>query len=275
MARSFRPHWLHVVGILAIPVAWELAAAYLGATNAFGASLLPPIGQVVLRDVPGFAALDPELAMRGPSFLGGLLVLAEESVPTLVRVLIGTVVGILVGVLAGLAMSWSTLLRELVEPGLQVIRMVPPLALLPLFLLWFGGREVGTIGYVALAVFLIVVINTMVAVENLSPQYAAYARALGASKFQLFRTVVAPGMVPGLIGGIRVALGSVWAIVLAAEFLAVPSGLGRLLQLSQMSMQTGRVIVVIILFVIYSALLNGIFLLVARRLTRWLPQHAG
>lgn len=269
MAR--RPHWLQIAGIVAIPVGWELTARYLGATNRFGASLLPTMSDVVERDLPGFAALDPTL---GSGHLAGLLVLAEESVPTLTRVLVGTVVGTVLGVLVGLAMSWAGWLRDLVEPGLQVVRMVPPLALLPLFLLWFGGREVGTVSYVALAVFVIVVINTVVAVENLPPEFAAYARTLGASKLQLFRTVVVPGMVPGLIGGIRVALGSVWAIVLAAEFLAVPSGLGRLLQLSQMSLLTGRVIVVIILFVTYSALLNGLFLLVARRLTRWQPRQA-
>jgi ABC-type nitrate/sulfonate/bicarbonate transport system permease component len=264
-------HWLQLVGIIAIPLGWELTARYLGATNTFGASLLPTISDVVRRDLPGFATFDPTL---GSGHLAGLRVLAEESGPTLTRVLVGTVVGAIVGMLFGLAMSWADWLRDLVEPGLQVVRMVPPLALLPLFLLWFGGREVGTVSYVALAVFLIVVINTVVAVENLPPEFAAYARTLGASKIQVYRTVVVPGMLPGLIGGIRVALGSVWAIVLAAEFLAVPSGLGRLLQLSQMSLLTGRVIVVIILFVLYSALLNGLFLLVARRLTRWQPRDA-
>ncbi len=97
------------------------------------------------------------------------------------------------------------------------------------------------------------------------------ARTLGATRFQVYRTIIMPAIIPGLIGAVRVALGSSWAIVLAAEYLSVQSGLGRLMILSEMFFFTGRMVVVVILFIIYSVILNLAFLLIARRVTRWMP----
>jgi ABC-type nitrate/sulfonate/bicarbonate transport system permease component len=146
----------------------------------------------------------------------------------------------------------------------------PSLALLPLFMLWFGGREIRTFGFVTLAIFIILVINTVVAIRNVPPIYAQMARTLGATRLQVDLTIIIPAIVPGLIGAVRV-LGSSWAIVLAAEYLAVLSGLGRPMILSEMFFYTGRMVVIVILFVVYSRILNLAFLAVARRLTRWVP----
>jgi ABC-type nitrate/sulfonate/bicarbonate transport system permease component len=142
-------------------------------------------------------------------------------------------------------------------------------------MLWFGGREIGTFLFVLLAIFIILVINTLVAIRNVPPIYEQMARTLGASPIQVYLTILVPAIVPGLIGAGRVALGSSWAIVLAAEYLAIQSGLGRLMILSEMFFYTGRMVVIVILFVIYSVILNLAFLAVARRLTRWVPSETG
>lgn len=270
-----RIHFLHIAGLLVPLILWEAAAHYLAATNPFGESLFPSIERVFTVSLPGFATFSQRLGVGEPivepSYGPALKVLGSQSLITLVRLLVGTSLGIFLGVVVGLATGWSRSFRHLVELPIGIIRMVPSLALLPLFLLWFGGREIGATIFITLAVFMLLVVATMNAIGNIPRIYFDYAETLGATKSQVYRTVVAPAIFPGLIGSVRVALASSWAITLGAEFLAVQSGLGRMMQLSEMFFFTGRIMIVAILFILYSLVLNGIYLFFARRLTRWQP----
>jgi ABC-type nitrate/sulfonate/bicarbonate transport system permease component len=108
-------------------------------------------------------------------------------------------------------------------------------------------------------------------VRNVPPIYDQLALTLGASRWQIFRTVTLPAIVPELVGGIRVVLGLSWAITLAAEYLVVESGLGRIMLLSERFIFMGRMIVVVFLFMLYSMVLNALVLRLTRYLTRWMP----
>lgn len=274
-----RIHPLQLIGIPALILAWEVAAFYLRTKNPQAATVFPSLGQVFGQALPDLAAfgqqIRPGYAGKVSSYSGAVRVLAGESVSTLWRVVGGTICGVVLGVATGLIMGWNPAVRRFLAPSIEFIRMIPSLALLPLFMLWFGGREIGTFLFVMLAIFIILVINTMVAIRNVAPIYAQMARTLGATRLQVYRTIIMPAIVPGLIGAVRVALGSSWAIVLAAEYLAVLSGLGRLMILSEMFFYTGRMVVIVILFIVYSVVLNLAFLAVARRLTRWMPGEIG
>ena len=89
-----------------------------------------------------------------------------------------------------------------------------------MFLSWFGRAHVGSIAFVAFAVFSILFINTIEAIRNVDPIARVLAQTPGASRARVYRTVVVPAVVPELVGGMRVVLGLAWAILLAAEFLA-------------------------------------------------------
>ena len=106
--------------------------------------------------------------------------------------------------------------------------------------------------------------------RNVPKKYTQYAFTLGANRFQLFRTIIFHEIIPRLIGPIRVSLGASWAIVLAAEYLAVTTGLGYLMILSERFFKINRMIVIAILFVLFSMILNKIFLRIARRITHWM-----
>lgn len=272
-------HPLQLVVIPALILSWEVMALYLRGRNPLVATVFPSLREVFGRDLPGLAAFgqqtQPGHVQALSSYGGALLVLMRESVSTLGRVLGGTICGIVLGVTTGLIMGWTPALRRLLTPPIEFVRMIPSLALLPLFMLWFGGREIGTLLFVTLAIFIILVINTVGAVRNVPPIYAQMARTLGATRLQVFRTIIIPAIIPGLIGAVRVALGSSWAIVLAGEYLSVQSGLGRLMILSEMFFFTGRMVVIVLLFIIYSLILNIAFLKLARRLTRWMPGQLG
>ena len=272
VGRSMRPRWGHLWAALGVTVllgAWEGGAYLLAATNAYGNELLPTIQHVVLISIPGMARFGSVGA--GSSVGGALGVLADNSYYTLLRLVVGTGLGIVIGVGLGMLISWNRLLRRVVEPPILIVRNVPLLILIPLFILWFGSSEVGKYIYVAFAVSVMLVVNTVQAIENVRPIYLDYARTLGAGGGRLIRTVVVPGMLPEVLAGIKVALGVSWAIVLAAEFLAATNGLGYLLIMSETFFDVGRMMVIVLVFILYSFVLNTALDRLVRRLTRWMP----
>ena len=274
LSHGLRVHPLQVAGIACLLILWEGVAHLLEGRVDYADVILPTIESVFGVALPGLAAFGGG-AMGGyggtSSLPQALAVLADNSLVTLIRVLGGTVAGTVLGVLVGLAMGWSRRLAGILDPPIQLVRAVPALALIPLFMVWFGGAPLGPFVFVAFVAFELIVINTVEAIRSVPPIVRQYALSLGATQWQLFRTVVLPGIVPSLIGAIRVILGSSWAVVLAAEYLSVEAGLGRLMILSEVFLLTGRMIVIVLLFMLYSAVLNYMFLRSARYATRWVP----
>jgi len=261
----------HLGGLLLLVAGWEAAAWGLQPLSPFASMILPPWETIFGTALPSFGLLWTGPLGGVPSYTAALLVLAQNSAATLGRLLAGTGAGICLGVLLGLAMGWSRSVREFAWPTIQFLRPVPTLALIPLFMLWFGGSELGTWLYITWTVFSMIVVYTVEAVRNVAPVLLAHARTLGASRLQAYRTVVLPAILPGLIGGVRVSVGVSWAIVLAAEYLGAQSGLGRILILSQTFFDTGRMVIVVLLFIGYAVALNALVSRVLYRVTRWVP----
>jgi ABC-type nitrate/sulfonate/bicarbonate transport system permease component len=262
---------LGLIGLLGLAALWEAIAWALKPLTPFAEVILPPWETVWGTALPSLALLWSGPGAGQPSYWFALRVLAENSAATLGRLLIGTSAGILVGIGLGLLIGWSAPARALLWPSIQLTRPIPTLALIPLFMLWFGGREIGTWLYVGWGAFSMMVVYTVEAVRNVSPVFVEYARTLGASRAGVFRTVICPAIVPALIGGIRVCLGVSWAVVLAAEYLGAQSGLGRILILSQTFFDTGRMVIIVLLFVGYALLLNRLVTSALYRATRWVP----
>ena len=275
--KRWRIHPLQIAGVITILLAWELAAHYVLAVNPKRAStILPTLESIFLESLPELATfygigMGGQYAGAIKDFGRAFLVIGYSSIVTIGRLLAGTALGAFLGIGVGLVLSMNKNIRALVEPVVLVVRTIPILALIPLFIAWFGGREYGNILYIAFAVFSMLVINTIEAVHNVPPIYGQLAVTLGASRWQIFRTVTLPAIIPELGGGVRVVLGLSFAITLAAEYLMVSSGLGRILMLSERFLFMGRMIVVVVLFMIYSIILNGLVLRMFRYLTRWMP----
>jgi ABC-type nitrate/sulfonate/bicarbonate transport system permease component len=263
--------WFYrLIGVAAFLLVWLVISSALQPFNPRASTILPSPVEVFTVDLSGLSIFADGRTMNDWSKAAGVIV--QQSAISLLRLICGGLSGITVGILTGMLIGYSRWVRALTEPVLLFIRTIPILALIPLFLVWFGGSETGNIIYIGFAVFAMVVINTIEAIRNVPPVYFQYARTLGASRFQAYRTVILPAMVPELIGGIRVVLGLSWAIVLAAEYLASQSGLGRILIMAEKWLYTGRMIVVIFLIVAYSLLLNWLFLKAAKYVTRWMPE---
>ena len=255
--------------VVAMVVAWSVAATWVARTSPRAAILLPSPLDVV-RAVPGLAVfVGPGAELTLPNAARAV---AENTAASGARLLLGLVIGAVAGIGAGLALGWSRRLRYLIEAPLLAIRVVPLLALLPLFLAWFGGREVGAVSFIAYAVFAILFVSTLEAIRNVDPLTKDYARTLGASPARVYRTVVVPAIVPELTGSVRVVLGVAWAILLAAEFLASQNGIGHILILAQQYAYTDRMILIVLLIMVYTFALDRAFAWGAARLTRWVPR---
>jgi ABC-type nitrate/sulfonate/bicarbonate transport system permease component len=265
---------LGLAAVCALLGIWEGAAYWLAATNQYGSSLLPTIQHVITTSLPQIAGFTGRAltTTTEPSFRGAIEVLLTQSRFTLVRLLLGTSIGVALGITVGALMAMSRVGRAVVGPPVLVARNIPPLALVPLFVVWFGDQESGRIIYVAFVVFSMVVVNTVHAIENLDPIWVSYARTLGAGRRKIFTSVLLPGSLPEIAAGLKVVIGLSWAIVLAAEFIAAHNGLGSLLIIGETFFDVGLMIVVVIVFIAYSLVLNTAFDALTRRLARGLPQ---
>jgi ABC-type nitrate/sulfonate/bicarbonate transport system permease component len=260
------------IGLAAVAVllaAWWVAALVVAARSDRAQVLLPsPID--VIAAVPRLSVF------AGPgtplTYANAVRVLLTNTLFSALTLGGGLAIGAVAGVGFGLALGWSPKLRLIFEGPLLVIRVAPLLALLPLFLSWFGGTQTGAISFVAFAVFSMLFVNTLEAIHNVPPLVQVYARTLGASRFHVYRTVVVPAMAPELIGGFRVVLGLAWAILLAAEFMASQSGLGRILILAQQYLDTSRMILIVCLIMVYTYCLDRIVLVIGLHMTRWVPR---
>lgn len=256
--------------VLLLFIAWWAASAYVAAHAARPDILLPsPIDVVgAIPRLAVFAAPGTELTYRN-----ALGVIAYHSAVSMATLLGGLLIGCAIGIGLALLLGWNRRLRLVFEGPLLLIRIIPLLSLLPLFLSWFGGTRTGAVSFVAFAVASMVFVNALEAIRNVSPLVQTYARTLGASASDVYRTVVVPAMVPELVGGLRVVLGLAWAILLAAEFLAAQSGLGRILILAQQYLDTSRMILIVILIMIYTYIFDRVLAFIARSLTRWVPRQ--
>jgi ABC-type nitrate/sulfonate/bicarbonate transport system permease component len=248
---------------------WWVAGLLLARVTDRAQVLLPTPAEVI-ESIPRLSVFAGPQARQ--TYLMGLQVLAENTLSSTITLIGGLAIGSVVGIGLGLALGWSSRLRCVFEAPLLVVRVIPLLALLPLFLSWFGGTQTGAISYVAFAVFSILFVSTLEAIRNVDPLIQVYARTLGASPLHVYRTVIAPAIVPELLGGVRVVLGLGWAILLAAEFLAAQSGIGHLMVLAQQYFDTSRMILIVMLIMVLAYILDRVIVLIGTRLTRWAPK---
>ena len=196
-------------------------------------------------------------------------VLPEHIGATLMRVLAGLILGAAGGVLVGLAMSGNRYVRGLLDPQIESMRPVPPIAAIPFFILWFGLAEHGKIILIALAVFMVMVVTTTEAVRNVPPIFVRAAKTLGASGRGTYRTIIVPAIVPSLVAGLRIAAAAAFAVDIAAEFMGAQEGLGYVVMNARRTLQTDVILFSITVIGLLSAALDQGIRLAARRATRW------
>lgn len=173
--------------------------------------------------------------------------LAEHLGFSLFRVIVGFFFGALIGIPLGYAMGLNDWFRGWFDPIVELMRPVPPLALIPLIIIWFGIGEVGKVILLTLAALWIMTIAARAGVSGvkISKVHAAYS--LGASKWQIMRFVIIPNSLPEIFTGARVAMGVCWGTVVAAELVAAEKGIGMMIMTASKFQQTDIVILGIVI----------------------------
>jgi len=165
---------------------------------------------------------------------------------SLYRVMAGFLSGSVLGIFVGMSMGINKKVRAMLDPVIELYRPVPPLAYIPIIIIWLGITDVSKITLLFLASFAVIVINTRAGVQSVPLEKLRAAYSLGARPKQVLRFVILPNAMPGIVTGMRVAMGVCWGTLVAAEMVAANSGIGWMVLNASRYLRTDIVIVGII-----------------------------
>jgi len=181
------------------------------------------------------------------------------------RALSGFVVGGGLGLLLGLLTGSFRKAEIALDTTLQMIRNIPPLALIPLVILWFGIDETAKLFLISLGVFFAIYINTFHGIRSVDPALIEMGKSYGLSGWSLYREVILPGALSSILVGVRYALGFMWVILIVAETISAQAGIGYMTMNAREFLQTDVVLLGILLY----ALLGKLADIMARALERY------
>ena len=188
---------------------------------------------------------------------------------SLFRVIVGFVLGAAVGIPLGYAMGLSNWFRGWFDPIVEFMRPVPPLALIPLVIIWFGIFEVGKIFLLFLAALWIMAIAARSGASGVRITKVHAAYSLGASRWQILRHVIIPNSLPEIFTGARVAMGVCWGTVVAAELVAATEGIGKMITVASKFQNTDIILMGVIIIGLVGFGIDMLMRLAERRLVPW------
>jgi len=179
----------------------------------------------------------------------------------------------LVGIPLGLLIGRIKLIRDLLDPTLQLLRPVPVTAWLPLSMIFFGIGPNAAIFLVFLGAFYPIVFNTIFGVKSVDNRLFEAALMLGCSGSSLFRQVVLPAAIPSILNGLRLGHGFAWILIVVGEMTGVPEGLGAVIMDGRMLSRTDLVIAGMTVIGIVGYATDRMLVALNNRLLKWSPQH--
>ncbi|HET7033235.1 MAG TPA: ABC transporter permease, partial [Casimicrobiaceae bacterium] len=216
MARSLerRPVWVGVVTFVMLGAAWYVLTTL---TNTIGSGRFPSPGEAwdALRQIAIVGYADARLA--------------EHVLHSVKLVMLGFAAAAIVGVPLGLAMGANRACEAFVNPAFLLIRPIPPLAWIPLAIVWLGLGDAAKVLIIWFAAFVPAVINSYSGVRSIEPYLIEAARMLGVRRAMFVREVLIPGALPMIFTGLRLSLQACWTTLVAGELIGAIAGLGHVL----------------------------------------------
>lgn len=218
--------------------------------------------------LPGPAAVwEKFLAVSREGFVDATLL--QHVTASLGRVFAALSATLLIGVPAGLAIGVSQVGRGILDPLVELLRPIPPLAYLPLVVIWFGIGEPSKVLVIFLAMLAPIALSTAAGVRLVRRERIEAARSLGAGEWQVLRYVIVPGALPAMLTGVRIALGAGWSTLVAAELIAASRGLGFMIQSAAQFLVTDVVIMGILVIAAIAFALEFLIRQLERALVPW------
>ena len=177
-------------------------------------------------DTQNFADFAPEPTIKALSELLTTGSLIENSLPSLKRIFMGIMIALAIGIPLGVAIGRFTLLNDSTHLPFQFLRMISPLAWMPIAVLIYPTWDSAIIFLITMAAVWPLILSSAAGVKRIEPSWFTVARNLGASEFQIITKVILPAVLYDIVNGLRLAIGIAWVVIVPAEFLGVSSGLG-------------------------------------------------
>lgn len=216
---------LSYVGVFAFIVIWSL----LSATGLVNTLLLPP----------------PTRVLSAVGDVGWVLL--WHLLATIVRIGLGFCLGCCLGVITGVTMQYKHTVFVAFDGLIETFRPLPPVAIIPFFILIFGFAEVGKLLITVLGVWVLITVTTVEAIERVPPGLIRWGLVVGLTRRELFRLVILPAAWPEMRGGFRIALALAITLVVVSEFMGARYGLGYLLSVSKVTLTTPTILLTIII----------------------------
>jgi ABC-type nitrate/sulfonate/bicarbonate transport system permease component len=250
---GWRPRSAKPLSLIAVILLWEAVGLLDLWLNFYNQRLFPAPHDVAL------AAW--RLATTG--------VLWTDILVSTLRVLEGTLATAPVAILLGMTVGRIRWFEDSIEPVIELLRPIPPLALLPMIILWFGIGEASKVFFIAYSCFFVIFTTTVVGVRNIDPVLLRAGQSLGLSWVQQYRFVIMQAVLPDIMLGMRLGLSVGFLVIVAAEFIAADTGLGYLINYSRTWFRVADMLVGAISIGILGVVSNYLLLGVEQRLFRW------
>lgn len=244
-----------IISLVSLLVVWELVARFTGASM-----FLPPASEVLMAFARSF--VEP---------VGKHTMLAHIGV-SLYRVAVAFFFATICGIALGVGMGYSRLFEAICKPIFEFIRPIPPLAWIPLSILWFGLSDTGKFFIIFLGCFCFITVNTYDGAKNVDPELIGAARMLGASERQVFFDIVLPSSVPYIFAGLQIAVTAGWSAVVGAEMIQSNEGVGWMIVRGMNTGNTVQIMVGIVAIGIVGFTLANLTSALERRLCAWNEQ---
>lgn len=240
-----------VMGLAAAVVVWEIAAVIIN-----DPVILPSVQTTVSTLVH---------YMHNPYPSAGAP-LWSHALVSLGRILAGFCIGTVAGIVLGAAMASVRIVKDLIDPIIEVTRPLPPLAFIPLFIVWFGVGELSKVLLIMTGVIPIMAIATVSALDSVPPELIEAGRVLGADRLYNLVHVRVRAALPGIVTGMRIAMGVSWTSIVAVEMIAATSGVGYVILQAGSYLVTSLVFSGIIMISVLGLVLDALLRLLLRRL---------
>jgi ABC-type nitrate/sulfonate/bicarbonate transport system permease component len=248
--RAWRLRVVAVVGFVAL---WSLVSGLVVLLHLFNPIFLPGPWMVLGRVV--------ELGVKGQ--------LAAHVAATMERVAIGFLTGAVAAIALGILAGQVRAIRNVVEPIVELLRPIPPLAVLPLFIVWIGIGEASKIGFITYATFFPMFLTTVHGVRQIDPLLVRAAQSLGATRPQLFLRVILPAALPEILTGIRLGVALSFFVIVISEFIGAEHGLGYLINDGRNFFLVPQMLGAAIVLGLLGYAGNAVVRRLERRLLRW------
>lgn len=195
--------------------------------------------------------------------------LANDIIVSLERVVLGFILGALVAVPTGLMMGLNPFAKRIFSPIIEVLRPIPPIAWIPLVVMWLGIGQASKILVIADGAFFPILLNTYVGFASVEKIHLSAINTFGANRIQQFRYVYLPSAFRHIVLGLRLGVSMAFIVLVAAELIASNAGLGYLINDASQNFRPGQAIVGMITIGVVGYALNGVLLSVEHRIVKW------